>query len=489
MSFVEIHGISKSFGATKALSDVTMTLDRAEIHGLLGENGAGKSTLMKVLSGMVVPDTGSVQIDGHQVPFGHPRHARRAGLGIAYQELSSPPNITIAAKLCLPDLPRGPLGLVSRKKMALKASRILDKFGANHVDPEALIADVDLATRQQVEIIAAMSIDPKLLILDEPTAALPDTTWLFTQLRRLKESGCTVVYITHKLHEIEEICDRGTILRSGRTVGSFERGEKTDDELVELMIGRSFSKTFPPKPRGRDDGKPVLVAEGVAVGTRLKEATLTVRENEIVGIAGLEGHGQRELLYGLANLMPLVAGRVVVEPTETGTKTALVPEERKTEALFLEMSSAFNMTVGSLRKYSAGGIISKRRELRLAEEISKQVNLPRQLLTRRVGDLSGGNQQKAVFARTLSQDPRCLILFDPTRGVDAATKLELYDLMRKFADNGRGVVIYSTEIPELVGLCDRVYTVHGGRIRAEFTGGDITETNIMRSALNRVEVS
>jgi ribose transport system ATP-binding protein len=488
MSFVEIQGISKSFGATKALTDVTMTLDRAEIHGLLGENGAGKSTLMKVLSGMVVPDTGSVQIDGHHVQFGHPRHARRAGLGIAYQELSSPPNITIAAKLCLPDLPRGPLGLVSRKKMALNASRILDKFGANHVEPQALIADVDLATRQQVEIIAAMSMDPKLLILDEPTAALPDTTWLFTQLRRLKESGCTVVYISHKLHEIEEICDRGTILRSGRTVGSFARGEKTDDELVELMIGRSFSKTFPPKPLGREGGKPVLVAEGVAVGNRLREATLTVRENEIVGVAGLEGQGQRELLYGLANLMPLVAGRVVVEPTDTGTKTALVPEERKTEALFLEMSCAFNMTVGSLRKYSAGGIISKRRELRLADGISRQVNLPRQLLTRRVADLSGGNQQKAVFARTLSQDPRCLILFDPTRGVDAATKLELYDLMRKFADNGRGVIIYSTEIPELVGLCDRVYTVHGGRIRGEFTGGDITETNIMRSALNRVEV-
>lgn len=489
MAFVEIGGISKAFGATKALSDVTMTLDRAEIHGLLGENGAGKSTLMKVLSGMVVPDGGSVQIDGHHLNFGHPRHSRRAGLGIAYQELSSPPNIPIAAKLCLPDLPRGPFGLISRKKMLSSASQILARFAADHIDPRALIADVDLATRQQVEIIAAMALDPKLLVLDEPTAALPDTTWLFAQLRSLREKGCAVVYISHKLHEIEEICDGGTVLRSGRTVGSFGRGEKTDDELVELMIGRSFSKTFPVKPPYREDRKPALTAENVAVGNQLKEATLVVHENEIVGVAGLEGHGQRELLYGLAGLLPVSAGLIEVGQPASGTRTALVPEERKTEALFLEMSTAFNMTVGSLSKYSVAGVVSKHREMRLAEDISRQVNLPGHMLARKVGDLSGGNQQKAVFARAISQDPRCLILFDPTRGVDASTKIELYELMREFAGTGRGVIIYSTEIPELVGLCDRVYTIHSGRIRAEFTGDQITETNIMRSALNREEVS
>lgn len=484
MAFVKIEGISKAFGATKALTDVSLQLERGEIHGLLGENGAGKSTLMKVLSGMVMPDEGSVEIDGVRLRPGKPKSATAAGVGIAYQELSSPPNINIATKLCWPEIPRGPLGLISTRRTLARARQILAQFDARHIDPTALIAQVDLATRQQVEIIAAMSRLPKLLVLDEPTAALPDTAWLFAQLRDLKARGSSVVYISHKLTEIEAICDRGTVLRSGRTVGAFERGDTSDDELVELMIGRSFEQTFPAKRDRQISAEPVLTAREIAVAPSLHNASVTVGQGEIVGVAGLEGQGQRELLYGLAGLAPLLHGTVQVAAGDGSVGTALVPEERKTEALFLEMSSAFNMTVASMSSYTVGPYVSNSRQRQLARQVAASVNLPPQMVSKKISSLSGGNQQKVVFGRAISQDPQCLILFDPTRGVDAGTKLELYDMARKFATNGRGILMYSTEIPELVGLCDRVYTIHGGRITGEFVGDDVTETAIMGGALN-----
>ncbi|SDU60665.1 sugar ABC transporter ATP-binding protein [Gordonia westfalica] len=483
MGYIKIEGVEKSFGATRALAGVDLSLAQGEVHGLLGENGAGKSTLMKVLAGVVTPDAGSVSIDGATLELGRPQASRAAGLGIAYQELSSPGNVDVATKLCWPNLPRGWSGLVSRAKMRDRASEILSRFRLESVDPALLIADADLATRQRVEIVAAMARDPKLLVLDEPTGALPDTDWLFDAVRRMAADGTAVIYISHKLPEIEEICDRGTVLRSGRTVGTFERGSVNETELVEMMIGRSFEQSFPARHAGPEAADVVVAVKTLAAGDRLREADLTVRRGEIVGLAGLEGQGQKDLVYALHGQVRTLGGSIDIDRGDAAVSTSLVPEERKTEALFAEMTSEFNLTVASMGAFSAGPLINRSREQSVALEAAQRVNLPEPMLAKQISTLSGGNQQKVIFGRAVARDPACLLLFDPTRGVDAATKFEIYEMTREFANRGRGVLLYSTEIPELVGLCDRVYVVAGGRIVSELVGDEISETAVMSAAL------
>jgi ribose transport system ATP-binding protein len=484
MTFIDITGVAKSFGATRALDGVDLSLERCEVHGVLGENGAGKSTLMKVLAGVVMPDQGQVVIDGTVLPLGRPAASRAAGLGIAYQELSSPTNVDIATKLCWPDLPRGPLGTLSRRRTLERATEILAEFDAGSTDPRLLIGDVDLATRQRVEIVAAMARRPKLLVLDEPTAALPDTAWLFSVVRRLADSGTAVVYISHKLPEIEEICDRGTVLRSGRTVGGFERGSTDEVALVEMMIGRSFEQVFPARSQTEAGSSTrVLTVESLSAGAHLRDASLHVDAGEVVGIAGLEGQGQRDLVYAIDRQVKMRGGSVDVVRGSAAVPTALVPEERKAEALFGEMPSEFNLTIARMDDYTTGPVVRRRQEQRVALAAARRVNLPEPMLAKRISTLSGGNQQKVVFGRAIARDPACLLLFDPTRGVDAATKFELYELIREFAASGRGVLVYSTEIPELVGLCDRVYVVAGGHVVDELTGDDISETAVMSAAL------
>ncbi|MDR2453945.1 MAG: sugar ABC transporter ATP-binding protein [Bifidobacteriaceae bacterium] len=484
MAFIEISGISKSFGATKALSDVSMTLDGGEIHGLLGENGAGKSTLMKIMSGVVLPDAGRIAVEGRSLPPGKPAQARRAGIGIAYQELSSPPNITVGTKLLWPKLPRGRSGLVSRKAVMAQASGILERFNAPEIDPAACIGQVSLAQRQKVEIVTALAGEPKLLVLDEPTAALPDTEWLFGLLRGFSAAGGTVVYITHKMPEIDRICHRGTILRNGRIVGSFERGSHTDAQLVELMIGRSVDHDPDRRAAPRvDDGRPMLEVKGLMTSNGLVDGTLTVGRGEIVGIAGLEGQGQRDLLYAIAGAHPRTGGEIRLEAGTAATLVALLPEERKTEALLPRQTATFNMTIGSLRRITRAGIVSASKEARHARRWAAEVNLPQAMLAKPIEALSGGNQQKAVIGRALARDPACLVLFDPTRGVDPGTKFEIYDFIRDFAAKGRAVLLYSTEIPELVRLCHRVYAISAGRVGRQFAGPELSEQAIMSAAL------
>lgn len=484
MAHVEIDGISKRFGATAALSDVSLSVEAGKVHGLLGENGAGKSTLMKVLSGIVKPDAGRVTIAGRPLHLGSPHASRDIGLAMAYQELSAPTNLTVATKLCLPNLPTR-FGMVSQRALLETATARLREWEAEHLDPSALIGELSLAARQEVEIIAALSTSPALLVLDEPTAALPEPGWLFRQIKRVTDGGAAVIYISHKLNEIKEICDTGTVLRNGRAVAEFVRGELSEDELVEQMIGRSFNHAFPDKPQGGVTGEVVLDVRDLAAGAKLDGVSIQVRAGEIVGVAGLEGQGQRDLFYALAGELPANGGSVAVAANSGNVDFSLVPEERKSEALFLQMRSDFNLTLPLTARFSRMSVVSRRRERELSAAVAGQVNLDPAMLTRRIADLSGGNQQKVVFGRAVAQAPRCLLLFDPTRGVDAATKLEIYKMTRDFAAKGHAVLVYSTEIPELVGLCDRVCALYGGRIVADHTGDELTETSVMRSILGR----
>ncbi len=484
MSLVTIRSLSKRFGATQALNDVSLTLEAGEVHGLLGENGAGKSTLMKVLSGAVVPDTGSVTIGDHELKLGFPQASRQAGMAMAYQELSAPPNVTVAEKLLLPDLPRSPWGTVSRRRLHRRARELLTEWQKPDIRPGARIDSLDLADKQHVEIIAALARKPRLLLLDEPTASLPDPEWLFAQIKRVSGEGTCVIYISHKLAEITRICDRGTVLRNGTVVETFTAGETDERRLVELMIGRSLNHAFP--QRSADAGGPgaVLVdMNNVTVAGAITDISLKLRAREIVGVAALEGQGQKALFYTIAGLTKPDSGTVNITATESGVPVALVPEDRKTEGLFLTQSVQFNLGVSRLRELAVAGTISSSKEKQIIRRRADELNIARAQLPKAVQSLSGGNQQKAVVGRALSQEPSCLLLFDPTRGVDAATKVEIYGLARRFADSGHAVLMYSTEIPELIGVSDRVYTVYGGRITGEYQHDQLDEHSLMSSVI------
>ena len=493
MSLLEIQDVSKSFGATRALNGVNLQIPAGAVHGLLGENGAGKSTLMKVLSGMVVPDAGRISVEGQPLRLGNPDESRRAGLSMAYQELSSPDNVTVAVKFGLPALPRNAFGLVSRKKMLEQAKRILDEHEVHGIDAETPIGELTLAQRQQIEITTALAQRPRLLILDEPTAALPDTEWLFRQIRLLTQRGDSAIYITHKLTEIREICDKGAVMRNGRVVAEFDSDSMDEGALIQQMIGRSLAQTFPQKA-SIEHTRPVLTVRSALLGRQLRGIDLEVHEGEIVGIAGLEGQGQRELFYGIAKDLPFDAGSVEISGRDadsgpTTTDFGFVPEDRKTEGLFLALSVRFNIGIPHLRRFSIGPHVLRSKEREFAEESAKRVNLSATRLKDKVADLSGGNQQKVLFARELLGSPRCLLLFDPTRGVDAATKVDIYHLTRSYAEAGGAVLIYSTEIPELIGLCDRVLTVYAGRISGEYSGAHLTEESVMHSVLGHERAS
>ncbi len=492
MGLIEVNHLSKAFGETRALDDVSLQLRGGEVHALLGENGAGKSTLVKIATGVVTPDAGELVIDGETVLFGSARQAGVGGVSTAFQELSLLPNLSVAENLLLPDLPRGRAGLVSRRKTRSQAARILADWDLQ-LSPDAAVEGLPLAAKQRLEIVKALRHEPKLLILDEPTAALADTAWLFGHIRRATAAGCAVLYISHKLPEIKEICDRGTVLRNGRVVGTFERENFDEDRLITQMIGRSFEATFPARSGDRHD-EIALRIKDLESGDTLHGATLNVHKGEVVGLAALEGQGQRDLFYTIYGVQKPTAGTIEVEGSaakirspraalHVGSGIALVPEERKAEALFLELDGRKNLTVPILDKVATGGFISRRRERRRAAEEAEALNVDVAALDRPVGRLSGGNQQKVVLGKTLLTGAKTLLLFDPTRGIDAATKLEIYDLVRRLADQGTAILVYSTEIPELVGLCDRVYAMYGGRITGEFTAEQLTEDNVMTATI------
>lgn len=499
MPVVTLRDVSKSFGATQALSSVSFELNGGEVHALLGENGAGKSTLVKILSGVLQPDVGEVLLVDEYLPIGSPRAVVGKGVSTAFQELSLLPNLTVAENLLLPELPRNSLGLVSGHRVRRQALQILERYDLADIDPDTPVSLLTLASKQRLEIVKAFNHEPKLLILDEPTAALTDTEWLFRHVSNVTKQGTAVLYISHRLNEIRQICDRGTVLRNGSVVGSFMRAEFDESRLISMMIGRSLDTAFPPNENTATEEAMVEVRE-LSVGNGVLESvSLTLNKGEVVGIAALEGQGQRELFQSLYGLRRPSGGEVLVEDKpvqirsprralKTGPGIALVPEERKSEALFLELSARKNLILSTLGKVSTSGFVRPRLLREYTSQEAGKVNVDPMVLDRPVGRLSGGNQQKVAIGKAVLTGARCLLLFDPARGIDAATKLEVYDLIRRLAAEGNAVLMYSSELPELVGLCDRVYALYGGRVAGEYTGEDLTEHNLLTAAVGHAEV-
>lgn len=492
-NFLELENIQKSFGATKALRGVTFAVARGEVRALLGENGAGKSTCVKILNGLVTPDSGSMRLGDAVYRPRHLTDAHQSRVSTAFQELSLLPDLSVSLNLCMPELPRNRLGIIQYSLVREVAENVLERFGATDIDSTVAVSSLALADKQRLEIIRAFSRDPELLILDEPTAALTDVTWLYAQIHRLTATGGAVLFITHRLKEVRDLCKNATVLRNGCVEQTVALSEADDSELFSLMIGRSASQQGERSTRtvcrSKNLGNSVeaLKVRGLVSGA-FGPGDLTVGAGEIVGVAGLEGQGQRALFRALAGIAPMhvneldVAGRAVKIKSAVSARRAglsFVPEERKSEGLFLNMETRANVSVAKVRRLARLGVLSTRKEVEAIEKPCRAVALDRRYYQMPIDQLSGGNQQKALIARALLSGGKCLLLFDPTRGVDVGTKESIYDSMRTYASMGVGILFYSTELRELTILCDRCVVVYGNRIVGSCVGSDITEERLI----------
>jgi ribose transport system ATP-binding protein len=497
MPLFRMEGISKRYGGVRALQKADLDVKAGRVHAILGENGAGKSTLIKVMSGVVVPDEGRMLLEGREVSFPNPAAANAAGIVCIFQELSLIPDLSVADNIAASN-PPGRFGLIDRKAQRRLAETALARAGGEDIHPMALVKDLPLSRRQIIEIAKALSRTPRVLILDEATSALAaaDVARIFDVLRRLKAEGIALLYISHRMHEIAELADDCSVFRNGRRIATYQAGTKSDNEVVEMMIGREYSHVFPPKPdTPATAAAPVLEVRNLSWPPRLNDISFCVRSGEIVGLGGLDGQGQRELLLALFGVLRGIGGQILIDgkpvsirspraAKANGIGMALIPEDRKTEGLMLQMSVRDNLSFAALSELARGGIIDRDAERDAIDEMIKLLAIRSDGISVPAGALSGGNQQKLVIAKWLMRNPRIILLNDPTRGIDVGTKQEIYQLLRKLADAGAAIVLYSTDYDELIGCCDRVMVLYDGTIKRTLTGSEITEHALISLALN-----
>ncbi len=493
---LEMRGVSKSYGGVAALSKADFSTRTSSIHAVLGENGAGKSTLIKIVSGVVEPDEGSVVFDGKPVSFKTPQAANAVGIVTVFQELSVLPDLSVADNISITRPPKR-FGLIDHRAQRRLAEELLARVGCEDVNPRARVGDLPLSRRQMVEIAKALGRNPKLLILDEATSALTaaDVERVYKILHRLRDEGLALLYISHRMHEIEELADTISVFRNGRFIRTFQKGVCTDEEIVQMMIGRDVSNVYPPKPKRAEAPPAELEVTNLGWTDRLSDISFTVGKGEIVGLGGLDGQGQREILLALFGVLRSVTGTVrihdregipgsPVAATRPELSMALIPEDRKTEGLMLPMSIANNISLAALKWLSPHFVIDRPAEKNAVDGMVQKLQIKVQSVADPVATLSGGNQQKVVIAKWLLTGARILLLNDPTRGIDVGTKEEIYRLLRELADNGTSILLYSTDYDELIGCCDRVLILYGGRIVRTLEGDAITETNIVASSFN-----
>jgi ribose transport system ATP-binding protein len=494
MPYLEAVAISKSFGGVHALQEASFDADRGEVHALVGENGAGKSTLIKILSGLLRLDRGRIRLDGRDVRFDRPAAAQRLGIGTVFQELTLLPHMTVAENLLLRREPRGRLGLIRPRALARDAARLLMDLGLPQIGVDATVGSLPLAQRQLVEIAKVVSRAPGILLFDEPTSALTEreVAWLFDLIRRLRAEGRTIVFTSHRWNEVRDLSDRITIFRNGQRVGTFAAAAIDEDRAVELMTGRHLSAMFPPLP-AVGASEPVLAVRGLAAG-RVRDVGFTLLGGEILGIGGLQGQGQRDLFLALFGAQRLRAGTITVrgravtirhprDAIGAGIGIALVPEDRKAEGLLLPMSVRQNMTLPVLTHLSRFGYLDLASETKVVESMIRQLDIRTPGPDQAVETLSGGNQQKVLIGRWLLTKAVTLLLYDVTRGVDVATKHDIYELVASLSADGRAILYYSSDTAEMAHLCHRVLVMREGRVAAELHRPDITADALVRASL------
>lgn len=493
-TLVSVEGLSKSFGDVHALRDVDLTFRRGEVLALVGENGAGKSTLMRLLEGVFPPSSGTIRVEGREVRFSGPRSAHEAGIRVIHQEPEIVPNMSVGENIFIGDLPRR-FGLLSRRKLTEKTRRILVEFGMEReLHAEAKCAGLGPAQRQMIEIMRAVHAGGKLVAFDEPTSSLTDeeARRLFQIIRRLRAEGVAVIYISHRLPEVMELSDRVAILRDGQMVGVVETPETSEHQITSMMVGRELSEMFP--DAASVPGRVILEVQGLTTEA-VRDVSLVVRQGEVVGIGGLMGAGRSELAKGIFGFDRRLSGEVRVGGAglPSGNTAAAIaagigfaPEDRKEEALLLLQSIMDNTVLCIPEQVSLRGFFHRRKARRISDDLKRRLSVKALSIDTPVANLSGGNQQKVVLARWLARDLKVLILDEPTRGIDVGAKAEIYDLIRGLTRQGLGVIVISSEMPELLGLSDRILVMADGEIRAEFDRKEATEEAMLEAAMPRM---
>ncbi len=486
-----LRGIRKAFPGVVALDGVDLELRASEVHVLLGENGAGKSTLMKVISGAVTRDAGEIEINGAPAAIHGPRDAQALGIGIIYQEFNLIPHLTAGENIFLGREPGLAPGVIDQRKLMRDAQQQLDALGVA-IDARAVVSRLSVAQQQMVEVAKALSLNARVLIMDEPTSALTaqEINELFAAIRRLKARGVAIVYISHRMEELFAIGDRVTVLRDGRHVGTRAIGETTMAELVRLMVGRDLKDQFP-KQRAAI-GEEVLRVDRLRREGVLHDISFALRRGEVVGLAGLMGSGRTELARAIFGADAIDGGRLFVRGEEkkiTSPRAAIdlglgfLTEDRKQQGLVLVLSVRENVCLPSVGRWSRAGIMQTRQENEATDKRIRELRIKTPSALQRVVNLSGGNQQKVVLAKWLCTDADILIFDEPTRGIDVGAKVEIYQLINELAARGAAILMISSELPEILGMSDRILVMSGGRIAGEFSAREATQEKLLAAAL------
>jgi ribose transport system ATP-binding protein/rhamnose transport system ATP-binding protein len=486
---IRLEGITKVFPGVKSLDSVNFEAKSGEIHALLGENGAGKSTLIKTMAGAYIPEEGSIHFDGEERKWSAPKEAKDAGIHIIYQELMLFPELTVAENIFIGEAPKKAFGMIDYTAMYAQAKDILNRLG-HHLDPRALVKDLSVADQQMVEIAKALVGDTKLLVLDEPTAVISgrEAELLFERVKRLRDEGVCIIYISHRLEEIFAIADRVTVLKDGQYVGTREIADLTRDQLVAMMVGRELEDIFPKKSLPVPDATPVLTVRDLKSPPKVKDVSFDLYPGEILGLAGLVGAGRSEVAHAIFGSLPRTDGSVTLGGQALNTPTprkaidaglGFLTEDRKGEGLMMLLDMAANVTAPVLPEFTTSIGIDRAHEVLAAEDEIKRFRIAIPGPKYGVHQLSGGNQQKILFGRWTRACRKVLILDEPTRGVDVGAKVEIYEIIKKLANEGVGILVISSELPEVVGLCTRVLVMREGLITGEVTGDDINEETIM----------
>lgn len=487
---LQLTDIAKSFGAVRALRSGRFELQAGEIHALAGENGAGKSTLMNIIDGILQPDGGSIQIDGKPVRIDSPAMAQRLGIGFVHQEIALCADISVAENIFMSQTAQSRRRLMDGSELIAKAAEVLAPLA--EIDPRLPAGRLSISQQQLVEIAKALTLDCRILILDEPTAALTEheAQKLFGIMRKLASRGMGIIYISHRMAEIFQNCDRVTVMRDGQHIRTDRTVDITSADVVNAMVGRQLDTLYPPKlagPRG-----PEILGVAGLTDQRYRDVSFTLHQGEILGFAGLIGAGRSEIARGVTRLEGKARGQVRLHGEAVDLRDyadciargiVYLSEDRKGDGVFLDLPIAANIAALDLSRVARrGGVIDAARETEQAQRIGASLKLKAASMGHRVASLSGGNQQKVSLAKLLAVEPKVIFLDEPTRGVDVGAKAEIHGILRGLADSGVGVAVISSEMPELIGLCDRVLVVSEGRIAGELSGADLTETNIMTLA-------
>ncbi|MGI4789352.1 MAG: sugar ABC transporter ATP-binding protein [Janthinobacterium lividum] len=500
---LEIQNISKSFSSTRVLKDVSFTVSQGEIHAVMGENGAGKSTLMKILCGVYPDYEGALLLDGMPLKMHSPMDAQWQGIAIIHQELSLIPELSIAENVFLGHEPKTPLGLLDQRRMAAETKAVLLRLQVD-LPPHRLIRDLRVGEQQIVEVAKALAPGARLLILDEPTSALSEAEirHLFSVIAALKAQGVTMIYISHKLEEIFELTDRITVLRDGECIGTRNTHETDPDELIRMMVGRPVDDLFPKEEVEPGDEalsvRNLSLRTGAGRGRSLEEISFSLRRGEIVGVAGLMGAGRTELLETLFGVpeRAQVTGAIFVDGKEIRPASprdaisaglAFVTEDRKNQSLVMTFSVRQNITLIALKKFERQGLIRRAAETAAVQDSISKLHIKTTSAETPIGALSGGNQQKVVLAKCLLTEPKVLLLDEPTRGIDVGAKAEIYALISRLAHQGAGILMASSEMPELLAMCDRIMVLCEGKLTAILLRAEATQERIMEAATARRE--